>query len=84
VSRSDTECHFCATRQGFFRVRASARSRRSGFEPIFLRKSRILSGFSCKVIFSAWLAVFKKRIKGSNRLSLFCFEADIFSEMSIF
>lgn len=31
VSPSDTECHFCATRHGFFRDRTSARSRTRWF-----------------------------------------------------
>ncbi len=84
VSLCDTECQERATRQGFFKSTASVRSAMWKFEPIFLRKSRPCSGFSCKAIFSAWLVAFRKYIKGSNRLSLFCFEAVKFSEMSIF
>ena len=62
VSQSDTQCQERATRQGFFKSKASVRSAMWKFEPIFLRKSRPCSGFSCKAIFSAWLVAFRKLI----------------------
>ncbi len=45
------------------------------FEPIFFRKSRHCSGFSCKAIISACLLVFMNLAASSNRLLLFCLKA---------
>ena len=42
------------------------------FEPIFFRKSRPCSGFSCKAIISACFTEFMNLAASSNRLLLFC------------
>jgi hypothetical protein len=54
------------------------------FEPIFFRKSRIRSGFSCKAIILACLLAFMKFMASSNRLLLFRSKETILSFKTCF
>src|SRR4030042_664504 len=70
--------------KGFLKSKNNFCPLKRKFEPIFLRKSRPCSGFSCKAIISACFTVFMNLAASSNRLLLFCSKAVSLSFKSCF
>src|SRR3989338_2094021 len=70
--------------KGFLKSKNNFCPLKRKFEPIFFRKSRILSGFSCKAIISACFTAFMNLAASSNRLLLFCSKAFSLSFKSCF
>ena len=56
--------------KGFLKSKNSFCPLKRKFEPIFFRKSRPCSGFSCKAVISACFTVFMNLAASSNRLLL--------------
>ena len=59
-AQSASAGYFSAILKAFLKSKTKVQSAMREFEPIFFRKSRILSGFSCSAYFSVWLASFRK------------------------
>ena len=70
--------------KGFLKSKNNFCPLKRKFEPIFFRKSRPCSGFSCKAIISACFMVFMNLAASSNRLLLFCSKAVSLSFKSCF